>query len=147
MVLLWGCKNFDKNFAPVWKVGTFFGNIRSSFPIVISRKVLRVLLFQSHFKTTKSTLLLLFSKASKLGFDNLCLCGINVLSENVLISSIKSLTMPLNNNCPSSTNCKDIGSCIYFLRQAFEGLHLWRSFGWLTWHRCWVKNIFSKTGL
>ena len=85
-------------------------NLRGSCPTVNARKILRVLFFQCHFKITKFTLLLLFSKASKLGFDSLCLCRINVLSENVLISNIKLLTMPLNKNCPSLANCEDVGS-------------------------------------
>jgi hypothetical protein len=52
----------------------------------------------------------LFSKASKLGFDGLCLCKVDVLSENALISSMKLLTMLLNKNCPSLVNCDDVGS-------------------------------------
>ena len=75
-------------------------NLRGSCPTVNARKMLRVLFFQSRFKTTKSTLLLLFSKASKLGFDSLCLCRINVLSENVLISSMKLLTMLFKQKLP-----------------------------------------------
>jgi hypothetical protein len=61
---------------------------------------------------------------SKSGFDGLC--GVNVLSEKVLILDIKSLTMPLNKNCPSLANCDDVGSRLCFLRLAFEGLYLWK---------------------
>ena len=67
----------------------------------------------------------MFSKASKLGFDGLCLCKVDALSENALISSMKLLTMLLNKNCPSLANCDDVGSGIYLLRLAFEGLYLW----------------------
>ena len=114
------CKIFDKNlpqfgiFAFVMRLQKFcqkfcpslkyliliFENLRGSCPTVNARKMLRVLFFQSRFKTTKSTLLLLFSKASKLGFDSLCLCRVNVLSENVLISSMKLLTMLFKQKLP-----------------------------------------------
>jgi hypothetical protein len=94
-------------------------NLRGSCPTVNARKMLRVLFSQCCFKTTKFTLLLLFSKASKLGFDSLCLCRINVLSENVLISNIKSLTMPIKQKLPQFSK----------LRQ------------------CWVLSLFSKAGL
>jgi hypothetical protein len=33
--------------------------------------------------------------------------------------------MPLNKNCPSLANCTNVGSKIFFLRLAFEGLYLW----------------------
>ena len=137
---IWALKlqKFWQKFAPVWSVsfchevakilskilprfgcGTFPGNNQSSFPIVISRKVLRMLFFQSRFKTTKFTLLLLFSKVSKLGFDSLCLCRVNVLSENVLISSMKFLSMLFKQKLPQFSKLQ----------------------------RCWVVNLFSKAGL
>jgi hypothetical protein len=95
------------------------GNLRGSCPTVNAIKILRVLFFQSRFKTTKSTLLLLFSKVSKLGFDNLGLCRVDVLSEKASISNIKLLTMSFKQKLPQFSKMQ----------------------------RCWVKNLFSKVGL
>ena len=75
-------------------------NLRGSCLTVNATKILRVLFFQSRFKTTKSTFLLLFSKASKLGFDSLCLCRVDVLSKKASISNIKLLTMSFKQKLP-----------------------------------------------
>ena len=113
-------KILTKIFAPVWDVCFYhevakilpkilpqfkisdpdLENLRGSRPTVNARRILRVLFSQCCFKITKFTLLFLFSKASKLGFDSLCLYRINVLPENVLISNIKSLTMPIKQKLP-----------------------------------------------
>ena len=89
------------------------------------RKNVESVVLPMSFQSNQVYSILLFSKASELGFDNLCLCRANVLSENALISSIRLLTMLLNKNCPSLANCDDVGSEICFLRLAFEGLYLW----------------------
>ena len=83
------------------------------------RKNVESVVLPMSFQSNQVYSILLFSKASELGFDNLCLCRANALSENVLISNIKSLTMPLNKKLPQFSKLR----------------------------RCWVLSLFSKAGL
>ena len=143
--LSWGRKNFAKNFAPVWMLEPFLGTFEVLSLLWFPEKYWECCFSKVVLRQPNLLSLLLSNNASKLGFDNLCLCRVDVSSENALISSIKLLTMLLNKNCPSSTNRKDVGSWIYFLGLAFEGLYSgllacglereFRLFGLWTWHQ------------
>ena len=104
-------------------------------------KMLRVVVFPMSFWNNQIYSFLLFNKASNLTLIICAYAELIVSSENELISSIKILTMPLNKNCPSLAICDDVGSWVYFLRLAFEGLYL-RNEEYLSLSACGFEGKF-----